>query len=137
MKRKILLVLSFLPAVLFLAGCTEINEPITKDSTGIWNELIVYPLSWLIIKIAGIFGHPWGYGLSIIIVTLLIRFAILPLMVQQMKSTKAMQLIRPELEELKKKYSSKDAVTQQKVQGNRCFYCKNIILIQRPDVCRF
>lgn len=116
MRKKILILISLVFIITFLSGCTEINEPITSESTGIWNQFVVYPLSWLIINIGEVFGGSWGYGLSIIIITIIIRLALLPLMIKQMKSTKMMQAIQPELEELKKKYSSKDAVTQQKFQ---------------------
>jgi len=102
--------------IFFLSGCSDVNEPITEDSEGFWNQLIVYPLSWLIVSIAGLFPGKFGYGLSIIIVTIFIRILILPFMVSQMKSSKKMNLIQPELEKLRKKYSSKDAVTQQKLK---------------------
>lgn len=97
-----------------LAGCMEVNEPITKESEGFWNTYIVYPLSWLITYFATLFGN--NYGLSIIVVTLIIRLAILPLMIKQMKSSKAMQALQPEMQKLKEKYSSKDQQTQQKLQ---------------------
>ena len=35
--------------MMLLAGCTEVNEPITAESEGFWNTYIVYPLSQLII----------------------------------------------------------------------------------------
>src|SRR5690625_6254156 len=57
-----------------------------------------------------------NYGLAIIIVTLIIRLLLLPLNVKQIRSSIAMQKIQPELQELQKKYSSKDANTQQKLQ---------------------
>nr|WP_253264133.1 YidC family membrane integrase SpoIIIJ [Geobacillus sp. DSP4a] len=97
-----------------LAGCTEINQPITPESKGFWNEYIVYPLSWLIKYVAGLLGG--SFGLSIIVVTILIRLLILPLMIQQTRNAKAMQALQPEIEALRKKYSSKDAQTQQKLQ---------------------
>ncbi len=97
-----------------LAGCTEINKPITPESKGFWNEYIVYPLSWLIKHVAGLLGG--SFGLSIIVVTVLIRLLILPLMIQQTRNAKAMQALQPEMEALRKKYSSKDAQTQQKLQ---------------------
>lgn len=99
---------------LLLAGCSEIDQPITAESEGIWNKLFVYPLSWIIIKLAEIFNN--SYGLSIIVITILIRLLILPLNIRQLKSTKAMQDIQPKLLELQKKYSSKDAKTQEKLQ---------------------
>lgn len=99
--------------MLLLAGCTEVNKPITKESTGFWNEYIVYPLSVLITSVSEFLGD---YGLGIIAVTILIRLAILPLMIKQTKSSKAMQAIQPEMKALREKYSSKDAATQQKLQ---------------------
>ncbi|MBP3041299.1 YidC family membrane integrase SpoIIIJ [Bacillaceae bacterium Marseille-Q3522] len=114
MKKRTLLITSLLLLVVFLSGCTEINQDITAESTGFWNKYIVYPLSLLILKTADL---AWGsYGLSIIIVTILIRLVILPLMIKQTRSMKAMQMIQPELTELRKKYSSKDQKTQQKLQ---------------------
>lgn len=101
-------------SVVLLAGCTEIKEPITSESAGFWNEYIVYPLSWLIKEGALLLGG--SFGLSIIVVTILIRLAILPLMIKQTRSSKAMQALQPEMAELKKKYSSKDQKTQQKLQ---------------------
>jgi YidC/Oxa1 family membrane protein insertase len=98
----------------FVSGCSEVNEPITPESKGFWNQYIVYPLSWLITYFANLFNA--NYGLSIIIVTVLIRLAILPLMIQQTKNSKAMQALQPELQKLREKYSSKDMQTQQKLQ---------------------
>lgn len=97
-----------------LSGCTEIEKPITPDSEGIWNKYFVYPISWLILYFADLFND--NFGLSIIIVTVIIRLLLLPLNVKQLKSSKAMQDIQPELKELQQKYSSKDANTQQKLQ---------------------
>ncbi|MEH7381997.1 YidC family membrane integrase SpoIIIJ [Bacillus sp. JJ1533] len=114
MKRRILLISALIGLVLLLSGCAQINEPITAESEGVWNKYFVYPLSWLITYFAELTSN--SYGLAIIIVTLLIRFALLPLMIKQTKSSKAMQAIQPELKELREKYSSKDQATQQKLQ---------------------
>ncbi|MED4870131.1 YidC family membrane integrase SpoIIIJ [Geobacillus stearothermophilus] len=114
MKRRILFIALIGALAAMLAGCTEINQPITPESKGFWNEYIVYPLSWLIKYVAGLLGG--NFGLSIIVVTILIRLLILPLMIQQTRNAKAMQALQPEIEALRKKYSSKDAQTQQKLQ---------------------
>lgn len=114
MKKRILLLLGLISVILFLSGCTEIKQPITAESTGFWNEYIVYPLSWVIVKGANILGG--SFGLSLIVVTILIRLAILPLMIKQTKSSKAMQALQPEMKALREKYSSKDQKTQQKLQ---------------------
>lgn len=92
----------------------DIKEPIDADSTGIWNKWFVYPMSLVIKYFADTFNS--NYGLSIVVVTIIIRLFLLPLNVKQLKSSKAMQDIQPELKELQKKYSSKDANTQQKLQ---------------------
>ncbi|WP_445613307.1 YidC family membrane integrase SpoIIIJ [Geobacillus sp. YF-1] len=114
MKRRIVWIVLGCALMAVLAGCTEINKPITPESKGFWNEYIVYPLSWLIKHVAGLLGG--SFGLSIIVVTVLIRLLILPLMIQQTRNAKAMQALQPEMEALRKKYSSKDAQTQQKLQ---------------------
>lgn len=113
MRRKLFIVFMLL-ALVIVSGCTQINQPITSESTGIWNEYFVYPLSLLLTWIANYFNG--NYGLSIVIVTLLIRFVMLPLMIQQTKSSKAMQALQPEIQKLREKYSSKDQKTQQKLQ---------------------
>lgn len=113
MKKRILLLIMLVGLVSLLAGCTEVNQPITDKSTGFWNQYIVYPLSQLIIYVANLTGD---YGLSIIIVTILVRLVILPLMIKQLKSSKAMQDLQPEMKLLREKYSSKDQQTQQKLQ---------------------
>src|SRR5699024_12091504 len=55
-------------------------------------------------------------GVAIIVVTLIVRLLLVPLNVKQIKSQVAMQAIQPELKEIQKKYSSKDAATQKKSQ---------------------
>lgn len=114
LKRRLLLIFSLIGALVLLAGCTQINEPITSDSKGFWNSYIVYPLSQLITYMANLTGE--NYGVAIIIVTLLIRLLILPLMIKQLRSTKAMQALQPEIKKLREKYSSKDQKTQQQLQ---------------------
>ncbi|RKQ32976.1 membrane protein insertase YidC [Oceanobacillus halophilus] len=114
MRKKYLLLLALIGAALLLSGCTEVDQPITSESEGVWNTVFVYPLSWVIIKIAEIFNN--SYGLSIIIVTVILRLIILPLSIKQIKSSRAMQEVQPKLKEIQEKYSSKDANTQQKLQ---------------------
>ncbi len=97
-----------------LSGCTEVNQPITPESEGFWNSYFVYPLSVVITYFAELFNE--NYGLSIVIVTILARLVLVPLNVKQLKSSKAMQDIQPELKEIQKKHSSKDANTQQQLQ---------------------
>lgn len=112
-RNKYLLIGLLIGLLFIMAGCGNLDEPITAESTGFWSKYFVYPLSQLIIFFAELVKN---YGLSIVIVTIIIRLLLLPLNVKQIRSSIAMQRIQPELQELQKKYSSKDAVTQQKLQ---------------------
>lgn len=113
-RKKILLLLVLIGLIVVLSACTQVNEPITSESTGIWNKYFVYPMSFVITYFANLFNA--NYGLAIVLVTLIIRLALVPLNVKQLKSTQAMQEIQPQLKEIQEKHSSKDAKTQQKLQ---------------------
>jgi YidC/Oxa1 family membrane protein insertase len=52
LKKRILLITGLVSLMMILAGCTEVNQPITAESEGFWNTYIVYPLSLLIITIS-------------------------------------------------------------------------------------
>jgi YidC/Oxa1 family membrane protein insertase len=112
-KNKFGLFIVSFGLLFLLTGCFSVNEPITSNSEGIWNSFFVYPVSWLIIRFADFFN---SYGIAIIALTVLIRLVIMPLMIKQTKSMKAMQLLQPEMQRLREKHSAKDQVTQQKLQ---------------------
>lgn len=147
LNKKILWLMTVIFLVTILAGCATVDNPnyITSETTGFWSKYVVYPLSWLITSFAKWFGN--SYGLSIIVVTILLRLAMLPLMIQQTKNSKAMQAVQPEMEKLREKYSSKDANTQQKLQEEtmKLFQTHNVnplagcfpILIQTPILIGF
>ncbi|OIJ10529.1 OxaA precursor [Anaerobacillus alkalilacustris] len=112
--RKGSLVLVLILTLVSLTGCGMTAGPITADSPGVFNHYLVYPFSWLLLKTAVVFGNSFGF--SIITVTILIRFMLLPLMIKQTKNMKAMRLIQPKLNELKEKYSGKGEKNQRKLQ---------------------
>ncbi|GAF65730.1 stage III sporulation protein J [Bacillus sp. TS-2] len=116
MSKKIKLILLGVSLLLLLTACAT-DQPINAETTGIWNHFFVYPMSWLIIRTATIFQG--NYGVAILLVTLVIRFLLLPLVLKQQKSTKAMQLLKPELDEIQKKLQSgkADPKKQQELQA--------------------
>lgn len=118
MRKKFLLIFILIGFVAILTGCTEFDTPIDKsmseDKPGIWNSWFVWPMSQFITFFADIFNG--SYGMGIIVVTLIVRLILLPLNVKQIKSSKAMQDIQPQVKEINEKYTSKDATTQQKKQ---------------------
>ncbi|MFB4168757.1 YidC family membrane integrase SpoIIIJ [Virgibacillus sp. JSM 102003] len=114
MRKKFLLLVTMIGLLAILSGCMDVNQPIDENTEGFWAEWFVFPMSWLITYFAELFNG--NYGLAIVIVTIIVRLVLLPLNVKQLKSSKAMQDIQPELKEIQKKYSSKDAKTQQQLQ---------------------
>lgn len=65
--------------------------------------ILAEPLAYLIRPIYHAIGN---YGLTLIIVTLLIRLATIPLTVMSQKSMTKTQLLQPEIEKLNKKYKN-------------------------------
>lgn len=61
-----------------------------------------------------LFGIFHNYGIAVIVLTLLIRLAIMPLAVTSYKSMKRMQVIQPELKKIKEKYKDQPQVINQK-----------------------
>lgn len=110
--------IAILFAVMLLAGCSNNVSEINSTTPGFFNHYIVFPLSYLIQHIATIFNG--SYGVAIIAITLIIRLALLPLMMRQAKSQQGTRVImnamKPELDEIKKKYEGKnDAADRQKL----------------------
>jgi len=87
---------------------------------GIWDPFIavgsaiMQPLYWVVSGLLVLFhslwspafgpNSGWTWTLSIISLTILIRVALIPLFVKQIKSSRAMQLLQPKVRELQKKY---------------------------------
>jgi YidC/Oxa1 family membrane protein insertase len=76
----------------------------------IWNIVIVNPMLNSLIALSTMMGN--NYGLAIIVLTIVVRFILFPLTLQQTKSMKSMQSLQPKIQELQKKF----ARNQQKLQ---------------------
>ena len=106
-KYKRLLLMAGLVSLIFvLSACG--TEPITQDSTGIWDRYIIYYFGEAI-KFLSVGGNA---GIGIILFTLVIRVILLPLMHFQTKSTRKTQEIQPQVKALQEKYASKDPESQ-------------------------
>ena len=66
-------------------------------------------LGWVLAAIYGVIGN---FGLSIVVLTVLIRLVLLPLGIKQIKSMQHMQAIQPQIKALQKKYKG----NKQKIQ---------------------
>ncbi len=104
MKKTGLILIGLMILISLTAcGTNGFNQPpITAETDGIWNHFFVYPMSWILIYFAELLNGSFGF--SIVFVTILIRFLLLPLMLKQQRSSMAMQAMRPKMEALQEKY---------------------------------
>ncbi|HEV2343789.1 MAG TPA: membrane protein insertase YidC [Actinocrinis sp.] len=100
-----------------------------------WYDQLLSPLiwgvSWVIVQFHKLFGavfipnSGWAWGLSIVCMTLVIRAALIPLFVKQIKSMRAMQVVQPEMKKLQEKYKKElerarlDPVKKREIQGRQ------------------
>jgi YidC/Oxa1 family membrane protein insertase len=69
-------------------------------------------IAWIIMKIHAILSVPfgadsgWAWGLSIVLLVILLRLVMLPLFVKQVRAQQRMQQHMPQLQELRKKYKN-------------------------------
>ncbi len=86
-----------------LKSCSEFK--ITDGGyEGLWNTIFVKPLAFLLIKVGNFLN---SYGLSIIVVTILLRLLVLPITAKTAAQSINMKKAQPELERLNKKYANK------------------------------
>ncbi len=72
---------------------------------GLWTSIFVKPISWLLIKIGKIVK---SYGISIMLIGLLLRIAMLPITKKSTNMSKNMKKAQKDLDNIEKKYSNKD-----------------------------
>ena len=104
--------------------------------TEIWNFIIQNPFDNILIVLANAFAG--SFGLAIIFITIIVRVAMLPITLKQLKSTRAMHEIQPKLKELQKKYGndrqkmSEETMKLYKEHGISPLGCIWPMLIQLP-----
>lgn len=111
-RKRLLLAVTMIGLMVFLTACG--TEPVTSESTGIWEGVIIYNFARAIIWVSDFFGG--NYGVGIIIVTMFIRALLIPFTHFQQKNMQQMNELNPELNELRDKYSAKDTETQEKLK---------------------
>ncbi|HET7385110.1 MAG TPA: membrane protein insertase YidC [Nocardioidaceae bacterium] len=118
------------------------------DSLGQFGHYIMIPLYWITSVILSGFHHVFGallgqdsgagWVLSIIGLTLVIRAALIPLFVKQIKSSRNMQLLQPKVKELQKKYGhdrerlAQETMALYKETGTNPFASCLPIILQMP-----
>lgn len=69
----------------------------------LFNLIFTFPIFNILMLLYHLFGD---FGLSIIVMTLLVRLVLFPLTLKQLQSTKATQVIQPQIAEIRKKYKN-------------------------------
>ncbi|MFF2850011.1 membrane protein insertase YidC [Streptomyces sp. NPDC058001] len=75
-------------------------------------SFITTPVSWVIVQFHSLFGAifgpdtGWAWGLSIVSLVILIRICLIPLFVKQIKATRAMQTLQPEMKKIQERYKN-------------------------------
>ncbi|WP_129308027.1 membrane protein insertase YidC [Streptomyces sp. L2] len=75
-------------------------------------SFITTPVSWVIVQFHSVYGAifgpdtGWAWGLSIVSLVILIRICLVPLFVKQIKATRAMQTLQPEMKKIQERYKN-------------------------------
>ncbi|MFE3169681.1 membrane protein insertase YidC [Streptomyces sp. NPDC059224] len=75
-------------------------------------SFITTPVSWVIVQFHSVYGAifgpdtGWAWGLSIVSLVVLIRICLIPLFVKQIKATRAMQTLQPEMKKIQERYKN-------------------------------
>src|SRR5690606_28563342 len=92
-------------------------------------DTILYPIKWVVAWILYLFhelwtfagldpASGWTWALSIVGLTVLMRIFLIPLFFKQIKASRGMQVLQPELQKLQKKYKGKnDPASRQQMQS--------------------
>ncbi|TVY10697.1 membrane protein insertase YidC [Paenibacillus cremeus] len=136
MTRRLLKYAPLLAVFLLLAGCSPSASTPIDPKNGVWDKFFVGPLAGTLDWFANLL---WGqYGLSILVVTIIIRCIILPLTLKQYRSSKRMQDLQPELKKIKEKF--KDDAKKQQEETMKLFQKEGVnplagcfpVLVQMP-----
>lgn len=143
LQKRVAVVWLIVCFTFLVSGCTldpSQMKPVDPEG-GIWDRYFVYPLY---VSLDWFAGHLMNnYGLSILVVTIILRLLILPLTIKQIQSSKAMQALQPQMQKLREKYKD----NQQKLQEEtmKLFQKHNVnpmsgclpILVQMPILIAF
>ncbi|MEU6573166.1 membrane protein insertase YidC [Streptomyces sp. NPDC046805] len=82
------------------------------DTIASFFSFITTPVSWVIVQFHSVYGNifgpdtGWAWGLSIVSLVILIRICLIPLFVKQIKATRAMQTLQPEMKKIQERYKN-------------------------------
>ena len=97
-----------------LPDCSKFTPSFNDE--GIWENLFVRPLSWIILKVGYLVKN---FGLAVILVGILIRLLLYPVTKKSAMQSENLKKAQPELQKLEKKYANKTNDQQAMMQKSQ------------------
>ena len=98
-----------------LVSCSKF-KPTIKTSEGLWDNLFIKPLAWIILKLGYVVKN---FGLSVILVGIIIRLILYPVTKKSAMQSENLKKAQPELQKLEKKYANKENDQQAMLQKSQ------------------
>ena len=86
-----------------LPTCEEFTLTSNKYD-GLWEAILVRPLAFIILQVGFLFNN---FGISVMVVGLLIRLVLMPLSIKSMRQSTNLQKAQPEIARIEKKYAGR------------------------------
>lgn len=106
-----------------LPKCSAMKVYDKKSYNGLWVQLFVRPLAWVIINLGKLLGN---YGVSVMVIGIIIRLIMMPFSAKTIKQQESLKKAQPELEKIEKKYKDRtdQEAMMQKSQDTLAVYKK-------------
>lgn len=106
-----------------LHKCSAMKVYDKKSYNGLWVQLFVRPLAWVIINLGKLLGN---YGISVMVIGIIIRLIMMPFSAKTIKQQESLKKAQPELERIEKKYKDRtdQEAMMQKSQDTLAVYKK-------------
>lgn len=98
-----------------LVSCSNFT-PTLKSNEGLWDNIFIKPLAWLILKLGYIVKN---FGLAVILAGLAIRLILYPVTKKSAMQSENLKKAQPELQRLEKKYAKKADDQQAMIQKSQ------------------
>ena len=87
-----------------LKTCKDFT-PNSIPYVSLWETIFIKPIAWLILKLGNLLNN---YGISVMIMSLIIRLIMIPLSKKSMNQQENMKKAQPEMEKIERKYKNKE-----------------------------
>lgn len=98
-----------------IVKCNDFS-PSLKSSEGLWDNIFVKPLAWIILKLGYLVKN---FGLAVILAGIVIRLILYPVTKKSAMQSENLKKAQPELQKLEKKYANKTDDQQAMIQKSQ------------------